>query len=175
MELSFVVEKDRRKQDYLRSRFPHAKVFFNDMNDMGHAKASTFDGSFHKVPKVRFLAMQCVCVCVTSLKKIVLQDLVFGWTWLNCVLLPFPRSRHYADPLQVDLLCSGFPCVSVSPLTTTPGSVLDKSCQSGAGFDSVFNYAAKHKPSLLLLENVSSLFHKRAVEGGEKSGQLWCA
>ena len=76
MELSFVVEKDRRKQDYLRSRFPHAKVFFNDMNDMGHAKASTFDGSFHKVPKVRFLAMQCVCV--TSLKKIVLQDLVFG-------------------------------------------------------------------------------------------------
>lgn len=56
------MEKDRRKQDYLRSRFPHAKVFFNDMNDMGHAKASTFDGSFHKVPKVRFLAMQCVCV-----------------------------------------------------------------------------------------------------------------
>lgn len=77
------MEKDRRKQDYLRSRFPHAKVFFNDMNDMGHAKASTFDGSFHKVPKVRFLAMQCVCVCDIFKKDRLAR---FG-LWVNMVEL----------------------------------------------------------------------------------------
>lgn len=67
---------------------------------------------------------------------------------------------------------AGFPCVNVSQLTTTPGSVLDPSCQSGLGFQSVGNYAKRHKPAMILLENVASLFHKRAVDGGSISGWL---
>ncbi|CAK9081769.1 unnamed protein product [Durusdinium trenchii] len=34
----------------------------------------------------------------------------------------------------VDLLVGGFPCVSLSMLTTTPGSVLDPDCSSGKGY-----------------------------------------
>lgn len=46
-----MVENDKRKQDYLRTRFPHAERVFNDMSEIGNI-ASTWDGSYHKVPQV---------------------------------------------------------------------------------------------------------------------------
>ena len=60
----------------------------------------------------------------------------------------------------------GFPCKNVSSLTTTPGSVKDGSCESGRGWIGIQQYCARHKPSLLLLENVGTLFSRRKVEGG---------
>lgn len=115
-EMSFMVEIDNKKQNYLRSRFPEVPCVFNDMSEMGKSKAATWDGSSQSVPKV-------------------------------------------------DILVAGFPCVSISPLTTTPGSVMDGSCQSGLGFKSVESYCKKHLPPMVLLENVGSLFHQRTVEG----------
>ena len=57
--------------------------------------------------------------------------------------------------------------MSISPLTMTPGSVTDPECSSGSGFLSIERYCKKHRPSLLCLENVKSIFHCRKVEGGE--------
>lgn len=51
-------------------------------------------------------------------------------------------------------------------LTTTPGSVVDGECQTGSGFLSVERYAKKHRPKIMVLENVSSLFSNRKTEGG---------
>ncbi len=68
---------------------------------------------------------------------------------------------------QVDLLVAGFPCVSISPLTTTPGSVADDQCASGSGFSSVEGYVKKHRPSMVCLENVKAIFNQRSVENGD--------
>lgn len=67
---------------------------------------------------------------------------------------------------QVDVLVAGFPCVNLSMLTTTPGSVEDEGCQTGSGFKCVVRYCKRHRPPALLLENVASLFTKRKTEGG---------
>lgn len=66
----------------------------------------------------------------------------------------------------------GFPCVDVSTLTTTPGSVIDGSCSSGKGFLGVEEFARKRRPPLILIENVRSLFHKRKVELDGQSAQF---
>ena len=47
-----MVENDKAKQDFLRTRFPRAKHVFNDVTEMHHKMASTWDGSHHTVPKV---------------------------------------------------------------------------------------------------------------------------
>lgn len=72
-------------------------------------------------------------------------------------------------PFEVDLLVGGFPCVDVSTLTTTPGSVLDETCTSGKGYLGMEGYVRRHRPSMIIIENVASLFYKRKAEGG-KSG-----
>lgn len=59
--------------------------------------------------------------------------------------------------------------MSISTLTVTPGSVMDDSCQSGQGFAAIRGYCGRHRPPLVLLENVSSLFFKRKVEGKDTS------
>ena len=74
---------------------------------------------------------------------------------------------YFWDSLQVDLLVGGFPCVSLSMLTTTPGSVVDTECSSGRGYVGMEKYIKKHKPPMVLLENVATIFSKRKVEGGE--------
>ena len=78
------------------------------------------------------------------------------------------------NALQVDLLVGGFPCVSVSHLTSTPGSVLDESCSSGRGYLGMEAYVTWRKPSLIVMENVGSLLEKRKVEDGQSAsfGQL---
>ena len=72
-------------------------------------------------------------------------------------------------PLQVDLLAGGFPCVSLSMLTTTPGSVLDKGCESGQGYLGMEGAIKTTKPKVILIENVASLFSKRATEKNGES------
>lgn len=54
-------------------------------------------------------------------------------------------------------------------LTTTPGSVVDKTCSSGSGYLGLEGYVKKHRPRLLLLENIGSLFSKREVEDGQSA------
>ncbi len=54
-------------------------------------------------------------------------------------------------------------------LTTTPGSVEDPTCSSGNGFLSLEGYIKVHRPSLICLENVKSLFSARQIEGGESA------
>ena len=44
---------------------------------------------------------------------------------------------------------------------------MDSQCSSGRGFLGLETYVKKHKPNMILLENVASLFSKRQVEGGE--------
>ena len=39
-----MVEYDTKKQEYLKTRFPHARYVFNDMKDMGNREAATWDG-----------------------------------------------------------------------------------------------------------------------------------
>ena len=68
--------------------------------------------------------------------------------------------------LQVNVLAAGFPCISLSPLTTTPGSVADEGCSSGHGFHSIMRYIRKNQPELVLMENIQTLFHQRKEEGG---------
>ena len=104
-------------------------------------------------------------------------QLVSGsWKWYKLWIFFLPPSAHRTVvscakslPLlaKVDFLIAGFPCVSISPLTTTPGSVVDAGCSSGSGFLAVEAYVKRHRPSLLCLENVSTLFNHRKVEGGE--------
>ena len=62
---------------------------------------------------------------------------------------------------------AGFPCVSISPLTTTPGSVADDQCASGSGSSSVEGYVKINRPPLVCLENVKAIFNQRSVENGE--------
>ena len=88
---------------------------------------------------------------------------LYYYVYTESVNLELARSCH---GFQVDLLVAGFPCKSVSTLTNTPGSVLDKDCTSGHGFLAVHAYAKKHRPPLILMENVGSLFSRREVEGG---------
>lgn len=64
----------------------------------------------------------------------------------------------------MDLLVGGFPCVSLSMLTTTPGSVLDQDCESGRGYLGMEGAIKTTKPKAILIENVASLFSKRAAE-----------
>lgn len=71
------------------------------------------------------------------------------------------------NPWKVDIAIAGFPCVSLSHLTTTPGGIKDTSCSSGLGFDSVKAYLRRHRPELALLENVATVFHKRKADNGE--------
>lgn len=73
-----------------------------------------------------------------------------------------------ACSMQVDVLCAGFPCISISPLTTTPGSVNDEGCSSGHGFHSIMRYVRKKEPRVVLLENVQTLFHRRKQEKGAR-------
>ncbi|CAK9013936.1 Uncharacterized protein SCF082_LOCUS12137, partial [Durusdinium trenchii] len=95
VSLEFMVEIDKRKQEYLRTRFPSARWVFDDMKEMGKKSAKTWDGSEQTIP-------------------------------------------------EVDLFVAGFPCVSISTLTVTPGSVMDPACQSGCGFRAVEQYARKY-------------------------------
>ncbi|CAK9022487.1 Uncharacterized protein SCF082_LOCUS15807 [Durusdinium trenchii] len=76
-------------------------------------------------------------------------------------------SNGGSHEVPVDLLVGGFPCVNVSHLTSTPGSVTDESCSSGRGYLGLENYVTWRKPSLILMENVASLFEKRKVEDGQ--------
>ncbi|CAK9022588.1 Uncharacterized protein SCF082_LOCUS15851 [Durusdinium trenchii] len=76
-------------------------------------------------------------------------------------------SNGCSHEVPVDLLVGGFPCVNVSHLTSTPGSVTDESCSSGRGYLGLENYVTWRKPSLILMENVASLFEKRKVEDGQ--------
>lgn len=53
-----MVEKDKKKQEYIRTRFTHARHVFQDMVEMGNAAATTWDGETHKVPKVGWGVLQ---------------------------------------------------------------------------------------------------------------------
>lgn len=69
---------------------------------------------------------------------------------------------------QVDVLAAGFPCISLSPLTTTPAALNDASSSSGLGWKSIDQYVKRHRPKLVLLENVQTLFQSRKLDGGKK-------
>lgn len=64
---------------------------------------------------------------------------------------------------------AGFPCVSLSMLTSTPGSVLSADCESGRGYLGMEDYIGRHKPRMVLLENVATLYAKREAEHGESA------
>ena len=74
--------------------------------------------------------------------------------------------------VQVDILVGGFPCVSVSHLTSTPGSVVAPNCSSGNGYLGLEAYVKWRKPSLIVIENVGPLFEKRKVEKDGESGSF---
>ncbi|CAK9077492.1 unnamed protein product, partial [Durusdinium trenchii] len=65
-------------------------------------------------------------------------SLFSGWGVLEMVCQDLQKCWNSVQPsgssLEVDLLVGGFPCVSLSMLTTTPGSVLDPDCSSGKGY-----------------------------------------
>lgn len=48
----FMSENDRRKQEYLESRFKTSCGLFVDAKDLGNTFASTPDGSTSRVPSV---------------------------------------------------------------------------------------------------------------------------
>ena len=73
------------------------------------------------------------------------------------------------QPGQVDLAVAGFPCVSISALTTTPGSILDEGCESGKGWNGLYRYVRRHRPGMVVIENVKMLYAKRAAEQQESS------
>lgn len=98
----------------------------------------------------------------------------------HCLLDDKRCSTRYLFVCQVDLLVAGFPCISLSPLTSTPGSIQDESCSSGHGFESIKRYIKRHKPEVVLLENVQTLFHCRRQEGGQTPSlsfevKFWCS
>lgn len=145
--MAFLCESDERKQVYLAVRFPHLTIFEN-CADLGRVHART-------------ALNNCVRVPQAGARRHLMKPATLT---LSC---PGPSS------LQVDVLVAGFPCKSVSMLTTTPGSVTDKGCTSGNGFLSVEAYCSRHRPGVVIMENVGSLFSKRKVEGGESSPFDW--
>ena len=173
------------KQKYLADRFPGVPIFM-DVCDMGRNNAPTVDGysrwclisadNFEVL--ITVLCTRCRwCTWWAPLA----DNISANGTSQNNIHFPIwciPKGialaqkvenacHSYLIPCQVDLLVAGFPCVSVSLLTTTPGSVLDKTCESGKGYRGMEDYVKKHRPSMLLLENVGSLVNKREVEGGD--------
>ena len=68
----------------------------------------------------------------------------------------------------------GFPCVNLSMLTSTPGSVVDASCESGKGFLGLLAYCRSKRPSMVIMENVNTMFSKRRAEGGSQTPRLIC-
>ena len=114
------------------------------------------------------LACACFHLGPTAMRKD--RDVfekIFGdfWgrlSWVGVIFLEFWQILTS----QVDILVAGFPCISLSPLTTTPGSIRDEGCSSGHGWQSVRRYVRQHRPEVILLENVQTLFHRRKAEGG---------
>lgn len=49
--MRFMVEKDKKKRQWLRERFPNVTIF-KDMVDMAKKKAETHEDTFEDVPKV---------------------------------------------------------------------------------------------------------------------------
>ena len=54
--------------------------------------------------------------------------------------------------------------MNVSGLTTTPGSIMDENCETGKGWMGFFRYLQRHRPPLVVIENVLKLYAKRAAE-----------
>ena len=71
-------------------------------------------------------------------------------------------------------MVGGFPCVNLSMLTSTPGSVVDASCETGKGFLGLLAYCRSKRPSMVIMENVSTIFAKRKAEGGTQTPHLIC-
>jgi site-specific DNA-cytosine methylase len=65
---------------------------------------------------------------------------------------------------KVRFLFAGYPCVSLSGLTTTPHGLEDKTGATGRGYDSVLGYIDAHQPDVVALENVANLFHRRKLD-----------
>lgn len=78
------------------------------------------------------------------------------------------EGKHVPIPCDIDILCAGFPCTSISALNCKPKSIDDQSSKTGAGFASVWAYCQMHRPKLVMLENVMRLTQRRAKE--ERAG-----
>ena len=70
-------------------------------------------------------------------------------------------------------MAAGFPCISLSPLTSTPAALSDASSSSGLGWKSIDQYVERHRPKVVLLENVQTLFQSCKLDGGKKPWLGW--
>ena len=81
--LKFLCEKNKRKQAYLRTRFPGIPIF-QDVADLAKRKAPTTDGSACDVPEARKINGQIEFM------------IIFGYFKLNvtnaCFMIGFPGS-----------------------------------------------------------------------------------
>jgi site-specific DNA-cytosine methylase len=82
------------------------------------------------------------------------------------------RSGLRQEVPKVDLLVAGFSCKSISHLNTSPSGLLDTSSTTGLTLRAVCKYIDYAHPSVVVLENVGCLLHKRAVDRGKRPVDL---
>lgn len=60
----------------------------------------------------------------------------------------------------------GYPCVSLSGLSSTPGSMTDSSCPTGRGLDNVFCVVDQTRCDWYIIEQSGNMFASRALDNG---------
>lgn len=68
-----------------------------------------------------------------------------------------------------DILVAGYPCKALSGLNSNPKAFNDPESSTGGPQQSIMQYCLKHRPQILIFENVKQMVFKRKVEHGEDS------
>ena len=63
------------------------------------------------------------------------------------------KSAQWHCP-DVDILWAGFSCTSISAMNSSPSDIRETTCPTGATLQGCLAYAAQHKPTAVLYENV---------------------
>ena len=126
--------------------------------------------------------LDATCVCLTEkcpkklavLKGYNTGATIFADTAAAAEDLPKDCDGKWVERPCADILFQGIVCVDISGLSSTPKSLLDKRGESGQAWESTLTYLRKspyeRRPRAMVLECVSNLSKRRAVDKSLKSG-----
>ena len=126
--------------------------------------------------------LDATCVCLTEkcpkklavLKRYNSGATIFADTTAAAEDLPRDCDGKCVERPCADILFQGIVCVDISSLSSTPKSLLNKHGKSGQAWESTLTYLRKtpyeHRPKAMVLECVSNLSKRRAVDKCLKRG-----
>ena len=126
--------------------------------------------------------LDATCVCLTEkcpkklavLKRYNSGATIFADTTAAAEDLPRDCDSKWVERPCAGILFQGIVCVDISSLSSTPKSLLNKHGKSGQAWESTLTYLRKtpyeHRPKAMVLECVSNLSKRRAVDKCLKRG-----